>query len=84
MIFMEVDAKVCQILFWRTINSHHSINICDTVTKVLPLCSVFQAPSYETNLTLLTWFLLEIAYLNMLFILEVVCTAVSADHLKNK
>ncbi len=46
--------------------------------------SVYQAPSYEPNLTSLVWFLPEIAYLIMLSILEVVCTACSADHLKNK
>ena len=38
----------------------------------------------EPNLTFLEWFLPEIAYLSMLFILEVVCTAGSAEHLKNK
>ena len=34
----------------------HSINIWDTVTNVLPLCSVYQAPSYQPNLTLLAPF----------------------------
>ena len=32
--------KVCQMLSWWSKNSLHSINICDTVTKVLPLCLV--------------------------------------------
>ena len=39
---------------------------------------------YESNLTLLAFFPPEIAYLGMLFIIEMVCTACSADHLKNK
>ena len=51
-------------------------NIWDTVTRVVPLCSVYQAPSYESNLKLLAWCLPEFAYLSMLFILETVCTAV--------
>ena len=42
------------------------------------------APSYEPNPTLPAFFLPEIAYLSMLSILELVCTACSADHLKNK
>ena len=37
-------SKVCQMLFWWTKNSLHSINIWGIVTKVLPLCSVYQAP----------------------------------------
>ena len=51
--------------------------------KVIPLCAIHQALSYENNLTLLAWFLSVIAYLNMLFILEVVSTACS-EQLKNK
>ncbi len=66
---------VCQMLSWRTENSLHSINIWDTVSNVVPLCSVSQAPSYEPNLTFLAPFPTELAYLSMLFILEVVCTA---------
>ena len=46
-------AKVCQMLSWWTNNSHYSINSRDTVSKVLPLCSLHQAPSYEPNPTLL-------------------------------
>ncbi len=76
--------KVSEMLSWSTKNPLHSINIWDTVTKVVPLCSLYQAPSYEPNLTLLAWYLPDITYLSMLFILEMVCTACSADHLKNK
>ena len=36
---------------------------------ILPLCSVYQAPSYEPNLTLLGRFSKEFAYSSMLFIL---------------
>ncbi len=75
------ESRVRQMLSWWTKNSLHSIQYLNTVTKVLPLCSVCQAPSYESNLTLLTPFPTELAYLSMLFILEVVCTAY---HLKNK
>ena len=42
---------------------------------LLPLCSVYQKPSNESNLTLLAWFLPEFAYSSMLFILELVCSA---------
>ncbi len=80
----EENAEVCQILFWWTKYSLHSINIRDTVTEVLPLYSVYQAPFYESDLTLLAWFLPDIAYLSMLFNLVRVCTAVNADPLKNK
>ncbi len=72
-----VSPIVCQMLSWRTKNWPHFINISDTVTNVIPLHSVHQAPSYEPNLTLLAWFLRDLAYLSMLFILEVVCTACS-------
>ena len=52
--------------------------------KVVLLRSVYQVPSYESNLTLLAWFLPDFAYLRMLLIPEMVCTAGSVDHLKNK
>ncbi len=52
----DIVIKVCQMLSWRTKNWPHSINIWDTVTHVLPLCSVYQAPSYESHLTLLAAF----------------------------
>ena len=80
----QLMTKVCQILSRWTKNSLHPINIYDTVTKVLPSCSVYRAPSYEPNFALLEWFLSELAYLSMLFILEVVCRVGSEDHLKNK
>ncbi len=56
----------------------------NTVTYGAPLCSVYSAPSYVSNLTLLAPFSTELAYLSMLFILDMVCTAGSADHLKNQ
>ncbi len=62
------------MLFLWTKNSLYSINIQDTVTNMVPFCSVYQAPSYESNLTFLAPFPTELAYLSMLFILEVVCT----------
>ena len=37
--------------------SPYFINIWDIATKVVPFCSVHQAPSDEPNFTLLTWFL---------------------------
>ena len=64
--------NVCQMLSCWTKNPLYSINIQDTVTNGVPLCSVYQTPSYEPNLTLLASFLSEFAYLSMLFILEVV------------
>ena len=76
--------KGCQMLSRRTKNYFYFINIGDTVTNVLPLCSVYKVSSYEPNLTLLGWYLSEFAYLSMLFIPEVVYIEGSADHLKNK
>ena len=65
--------KDCQMLSWWTNNSLHSINIWDAITKVLPYCSLYHLPSHESNLTLLAWFLPDLAYLSMLFIFEMVC-----------
>ncbi len=82
---MTVNTGIgCQMLSWRTKNGPHFNNIWDTVTNVVPLYSVHQAPSYEPNLTLLAGFLRDLAYLSMLFILEVLCTASSAERLKDK
>ena len=53
----------------------HSNNILDVVIKVVPLCSVDQALSYVPNFTLPAWVLAKLAYLSMLFILEMTCTA---------
>ncbi len=74
-IWFMLKYKVCQMLSWRTKNSSHFINIWDTVTNLVPLHSVYQAPSYELILTFLAPFPTELAYLSMLFILEVLCTA---------
>ncbi len=52
------------MLSWRTKNSSHFINIWDTVTNVIPLHSVHQAPLYEPIFTLLAWFLRDLAYLS--------------------
>ncbi len=63
---------LCRMLSWWTKDLAHSI--CDTFTYVVPLCSLYQAPSYRPNLTFLAPFPTEWAYLDMLLILEVVCT----------
>ena len=55
-------------------NSPQSTNIYDSVAKIVPMCSVYHAPSYEPNLSLLTQFSTELAYLSLLFILELACT----------
>ena len=80
-MFAKIVTRVCQMLSRWTKNLAQSINIWDTVTKVLPLRSVYQEPTYEPNLTLLAWPLPELAHLSMLliFIFEVVCTASSAE-----
>ncbi len=67
------------MLSWRTKNSSHLINISDTDTNMVSLYSVYQAPSYEPNLTFLAPFPTELAYLSMLFIFDVLCTACSAE-----
>ncbi len=51
--------------------------------KCGPLCSVYQAPCNEPNLTFLAPFPTDLAYLSMLFILVMACTAGSAGHHKN-
>ena len=63
--------KFCQMLSWWAKNWPHFINIWDTVTP------------YEPNLTLLAWFLQDLAYLRMLFVLEVLCTAGSTSRINN-
>ena len=60
------------------------MNICDTVTNVVPLYPLHQDPLYEPRLILLAPFSTQLAYLNMLFIPEMACTASNAGHLKNK
>ncbi len=62
----------------RTI--HFSTSISDILSQ--KWYHIYKAPSYEFNLTLLVWFLPDFAYLSMLFILEMICTACSADNLK--
>ncbi len=52
--------------------------------EVIPLCSVQQTPSYEPNFTLLAGLLPKLAYLSMLFIFEIGCTANNADQGKDK
>ena len=80
-IYIPGSTIVCQLLLWWTKNLPYSTNSWDTVTKVVILCSISQAPSHEPNCTLLELFPTDLVYLNMLFILEMAC---SAGHLKNK
>ena len=61
---------------WRMENSLHSTNIRDTANNMVAFCSVYQVPSYDPCLALLAPVLKEVAYLCMLFILEVSCQAV--------
>ncbi len=61
-IFQANSSKVCQMLSRRMKNWFHFTNIWDTVTNVVPSCSVYEVPSHESNLTLLAWLLPEIAY----------------------
>ncbi len=65
------ESILCQVLSWQTKNSLYFINIRDTVTNMVPLHSVDLAPSCEHILTLLAWFLRDLAYLSMLFILDI-------------
>ncbi len=71
--------KVCQMLSWRTKNWPHFINIRDTFTNVVPLHSVYQAPSYEPTLTFLAPFPRV-----CLFEYVIYSWRASAEHLKNK
>ena len=79
---MQERCKICQTLSWWTKNLPHSVNIWDVIRiHVVPMYSLSQAPSCEPKFILLAWFLQELAYLNMLLILELACTA---GQLKNK
>ena len=63
----------------------HLISVLGTGTNVIPMCSVYQAPTYEPNFVMLACgFLPKMAYLSMLFMLEMGCTEGSAGQLKNK
>ena len=53
----------------------HFINISDTVTEEISLCSIYKAPSNELNFTTLTRILAMPTYLAVLFILELTRTA---------
>ena len=58
-------SKVCHMLSWWTNNLLHSISICDTITKLLSFCSVYQVPSYQPNLTFLAPSSPKFAYLSI-------------------
>ena len=59
--------KVCPLLLWWTKLWLYSTNTWDTVTKVEPLCSLYQALSHEPNITFPAWFLPMLVYLSMSF-----------------
>ena len=56
-------------------DSAHSTSVGDIVLKVDPMCSAYQAPSYEPNFISLVQFLPKSAYLSMLFFLELAYSA---------
>ena len=72
------------MLSWWMKTLSHSIDVKDIVTKLVPLYSLYQAPSYEPICMLLAPVSVELSYLVMLFIFELACTACSAGQLKNK
>ena len=84
-----VDSKVlinCGVSFnvsnSITMNKNiHDNSIRHTVTKVVQLCSVYQASSCVPNFTLLAWFLPNLPYLCMLVLLELACIAGSVNQL---
>ncbi len=45
-------------------------NIWDIATKAVPLCSVYTAPSYKPNFSVLAPLSTKFVYLNILFILD--------------
>ena len=51
---------------------------------MVSLSSVYQALPDKTNLALLTPVPTKLAYVSMLFIIKLACTACIAGHLKNK
>ena len=61
-----------------------SINILDTITKVVPWCSVYQASLDEPNITSLAWILPKLDYLRKLLILETTYIACSAAQFYDK
>ena len=72
-----------KMLSWGDEKSY-SITIWDNVTKAVPLCWVYKEPSYEVIITLLAPFPTDLAYLSMLFILHMACTAGNTGGIKNK
>ena len=70
-------ASVCQTLSWWMKYWPYSISIWDTFTNVVPLHS-------DTKRHHMSLLLQMFAYLNILFILEMACTAGSAGHLKSE
>ena len=57
---------------------NNSYDIWVIATPVVPLCSVYQVPSYEPNFTLLASVSTKLAYFSVSFILELACTVGSA------
>ena len=55
-----------------TNNGFLCISISDIVTIVVPLSSVYRAPSYKSDLCLLAPIIAKFVYLGMLFILELI------------
>ena len=60
------------------------INISIIVTGVALCYSLHKATSNHPDFTLLALFLSNLAYVSMLFIFKLTCTAFSAGHIKNK
>ena len=67
------------MLSWWTENFAlaHFKNILDIATEVVPAYSVYKAPLNEVSFGLLAPIFAKLAYSNMLFILELACTACS-------
>ena len=69
---------------WQRIELSHAIPISDIVTNVEPLCSAYKMTSNGANLMLPAWFLNNLTYLSMYFILELVSTDFNEVILMNK
>ncbi len=59
-------------------------SICEIPWQTWYHCIQYTKRHHESILTFVAPFLPDLAYLSMLFILEVLCTACNAEHIKNK
>ena len=71
----SASLTVRQKMPWQMMKRTHSINIRDIGLHVVPFCSVYQAPSFQPRLSLLSPVSTKLDKLSMSVLLQLACTA---------